>query len=84
MGKRTLVGYVLSITLGALLFGWVIDTFFMEFFLSSILPQSGLLTENHHISVLDSFASVILAILMIYSFRSKKTKKEGKKSCSCH
>lgn len=84
MGKRTLVGYLLSIAFGALFVGWVIDTFFMEFFLASILPQAGFLSENHHISVLDSFASVTLAILMIYSFRSKKTKKEGKKSCSCH
>ena len=84
MGKRTLVGYLLSIAFGALFVGWVIDTFFMEFFLGSILSQAGLLSENHHISVLDSFASVTLAILMIYSFRSKKAKKEEKKSCSCH
>lgn len=84
MGKRTLAAYLLSIAFGALFFGWVIDTFFMDFFLGSILPQAELLTKNHHISVLDSFASVTLAILMIYSFWPKKTKKEGKESCCCH
>ncbi|MBR6854980.1 MAG: SO_0444 family Cu/Zn efflux transporter, partial [Fibrobacter sp.] len=46
-GKRTLVAYLFSIAFGAMFFGFIVDTFFMDTFLSAMLPQGSAECHGH-------------------------------------
>lgn len=81
-GKRTLFTYLAGISIGALFFGWLIDSFFMEFFLNSMLLDGHFHGEGHHISLLNSLSGVFLAALMLYSFKPQK-KHQEESSCGC-
>ena len=94
-GKRTLATYLIGIASGALFFGWVIDTFFMDTFLSAMTPNAEIFGAGHHYSLLAYVASAVLVLLMAYSFIPKRAKKadieqkeqkeEKETSCShCH
>lgn len=78
-GKRTLVAYLVSIAAGALFFGFIVDTFFMDTFLSAMLP-SGAVTEMGHgaLGIFDYVCASFLALLMIYS---RIPKRRGKHCC---
>lgn len=78
-GKRTLVAYLVSIAAGALFFGFIVDTFFMDTFLSTMLP-SGAATEMGHgaLGIFDYVCASFLALLMIYS---RIPKRRGKHCC---
>ena len=77
-GKRTLITYLFTIASGALFFGFLIDTFFMDTFSKSLNP---FLTENiagnHYPGIFSFTMSFILASLMIYSKIRKKKKGNG-------
>ena len=89
-GKRTLATYLLGIASGALFFGWLIDTFFMDTFLSAMAPSAEVFGSGHHFSLLAYVASGLLALLMAYSFIPKRAKKceieqnEEKEMSCCH
>lgn len=92
-GKRTLATYLLGIASGALFFGWLIDTFFMDTFLSAMAPSAEVFGSGHHYSLLAYVASGLLALLMAYSFIPKRAKKceieqkeqkEEKETSCCH
>lgn len=85
-GKRTLAAYLVSIAGGALFFGFVVDTFFMDTFLAAMLPgganaaNAGNATEMGHgaLGFFDYACGVLLALLMIYS---RLPKHRGKHCC---
>ena len=83
-GKRTLVAYLISIAGGALFFGFIVDTFFMDTFLAAMLPGSvggagGAESHGHAaLGVFDYACAVLLALLMIYS---RIPKRRGKHCC---
>lgn len=67
-GKRTLAAYLTSIALGALFFGFVIDTFFMDSFLASMLPHASAECHGHGaLGVFDYICAVLFAVLIIYA-----------------
>lgn len=67
-GKRTLVAYLVSIALGAMVFGFVVDTFFMDTFLTSMLPHVSDECHGHGaLGIFDYACAVLLAALMIYA-----------------
>lgn len=67
-GKRTLVAYLVSIALGAMAFGFVVDTFFMDTFLASMLPHVSDECHGHGaLGIFDYACAVLLASLMIYA-----------------
>ena len=67
-GKRTLVAYLLSIAVGAIGFGLIVDTFFMDTFLSAMLPQGSAECHGHGaLGVFDYICAGLLAALMIYT-----------------
>ena len=67
-GKRTLVAYLVSIALGAMAFGFVVDTFLMDTFLASMLPHVSDECHGHGaVGVFDYACAVLLAALMIYA-----------------
>lgn len=67
-GKRTLVAYLVSIALGAMVFGFVVDTFFMDTFLTSMLPHVSDECHGHGaVGIFDYACAVLLAFLMIYA-----------------
>ena len=67
-GKRTLVAYLLSIAVGAIGFGLIVDTFFMDTFLSAMLPQGSAECHGHGaLGVFDYVCSALLAFFMIYA-----------------
>lgn len=77
-GKRTLAAYLVSIAFGAMFFGFVVDTFFMDTFLSAMLPHSSAECHGHGaLGVFDYACAVLLALLMIYA-------KFAHKGCGCH
>ena len=67
-GKRTLAVYLTSIALGALFFGFIIDTFFMDTFLASMLPHASAECHGHGaLGVFDYICAVLFAVLIIYA-----------------
>lgn len=67
-GKRTLAAYLTSIALGALFFGFVIDTFFMDTFLASMLPHASAECHGHGaLGVFDYICAGLFAVLIIYA-----------------
>lgn len=67
-GKRTLVAYLVSIALGAMAFGFVVDTFLMDTFLTSMLPHVSDECHGHGaLGIFDYACAVLLASLMIYT-----------------
>lgn len=67
-GKRTLAAYLTSIALGALFFGFIIDTFFMDTFLASMLPHASAECHGHGaLGVFDYICAVLFAVLIIYA-----------------
>ena len=77
-GKRTLVAYLVSIAFGAMFFGFIVDTFFMDSFLASMLPHASAECHGHGaVGVFDYVCAAVLALLMIYA-------KFAHKGCGCH
>lgn len=67
-GKRTLAAYLTSIALGALFFGFVVDTFFMDTFLASMLPHASAECHGHGVlGVLDYICAGLFALLIVYA-----------------
>ena len=67
-GKRTLVAYLLSIAVGAIGFGLIVDTFFMDTFLSAMLPHGSAECHGHGaLGVFDYICAGLLAAFMIYA-----------------
>jgi uncharacterized membrane protein YraQ (UPF0718 family)/copper chaperone CopZ len=67
-GKRTLVAYLASIAVGAIGFGLIVDTFFMDTFLSAMLPHGSAECHGHGaLGVFDYVCSALLAFFMIYA-----------------
>ena len=67
-GKRTLAAYLTSIALGALFFGFVIDTFFMDSFLASMLPHASAECHGHGaLGVFDYICAGLFAVLIVYA-----------------
>ena len=93
-GKRTLFAYLTSIALGAMFFGFVVDTFFMDTFLSSMLPHASAECHGHGaVGVIDYVCAGILAVLILYTVVTHKSGHCGcgehgccceEDSCGCH
>jgi hypothetical protein len=67
-GKRTLVAYLVSIAVGAIGFGLIVDTFFMDTFLSAMLPHGSAECHGHGaLGVFDYICAGLLAAFMIYA-----------------
>ena len=67
-GKRTLAAYLTSIALGALFFGFIIDTFLMDTFLASMLPHASAECHGHGaLGVLDYICAGLFALLIVYA-----------------
>lgn len=82
-GKRTLAAYLTSIALGALFFGFVIDTFFMDSFLASMLPHASAECHGHGaLGVFDYICAVLFAVLIIYAKFAHKGC-DGHCGCGC-
>ena len=65
---KALAAYLTSIALGALFFGFVIDTFFMDSFLASMLPHASAECHGHGaLGVFDYICAVLFAVLIIYA-----------------
>lgn len=88
-GKRTLAAYLISIAGGALFFGFIVDTFFMDTFLAAMLPggvggAGGAESHGHAaLGVFDYACAVLLALLMIYSRLPFATRKSHHCECGC-
>ena len=87
-GKRTLAAYLFSIAFGAMFFGFIVDTFFMDTFLSAMLPQGAAECHGHGaLGVFDYICAGLLAVFMIYAKFVRKGC-EGHcgcgDSCECH
>jgi copper chaperone CopZ len=87
-GKRTLVAYLASIAVGAIGFGLIVDTFFMDTFLSAMLPHGSAECHGHGaLGVFDYVCSALLAFFMIYAkFAHKGCGGHcgcGEHSCGC-
>ena len=81
-GKRTLAAYLFSIAFGAMFFGFIVDTFFMDTFLSAMLPQGAAECHGHGaLGVFDYICSGLLAFFMIYA---KFVHKGCNGHCGCH
>ena len=80
-GKRTLAAYLISIAGGALFFGFIVDTFFMDTFLAAMLSGGSSGAESHGhaaLGIFDYACAAFLALLMIYS---RIPKRRGKHCC---
>lgn len=67
-GKRTLAAYLFSIAFGAMFFGFIVDTFFMDTFLSAMLPQGAADCHGHGaLGVFDYVCAGLLAAFMLYA-----------------
>ncbi|MDY6262809.1 MAG: SO_0444 family Cu/Zn efflux transporter [Fibrobacter sp.] len=67
-GKRTLAAYLTSIAFGALFFGFIVDTFFMDTFLASMLPHASAECHGHGaLGVLDYICAGLFALLIVYA-----------------
>lgn len=75
-GKRTLAAYLVTIAGGALFFGWLVDTFMMDTFLTAMIP--GGMSEHcagaKALGIFDYVMAGVLALLMIYTKLPKKSK----------
>jgi hypothetical protein len=82
-GKRTLVAYLFSIAFGAMFFGFIVDTFFMDTFLSAMLPQGSAECHGHEaLGVFDYICAGLLAAFMIYAKFAHKGC-DGHCGCGC-
>ena len=83
-GKRTLFAYLTSIALGAMFFGFVVDTFFMDTFLSSMLPHASAECHGHGgLGVFDYICAGLLAVLILYTVVTRKAGHCGCGECGC-
>ena len=83
-GKRTLFAYLTSIAVGAIFFGFVVDTFFMDSFLSSMLPHASAECHGHGaLGVFDYICAGLLALFMIYAKFARKGGHCGCGECGC-
>lgn len=83
-GKRTLIAYLTSIALGALFFGYIVDTFFMDTFLAAMLPHGSAECHGHGaLGVFDYACAVLLAAFMIYAKFAHKGCGCGHDHCGC-
>ena len=83
-GKRTLFAYLTSIALGAMFFGFVVDTFFMDSFLSSMLPHASAECLGHGaLGVFDYICAGLLAVLILYTVVTRKAGHCGCGECGC-
>jgi len=81
-GKRTLVAYLISIAVGAMGFGLIVDTFLMDTFLEAMLPNGSAECHGHGaLGVFDYICAALLAAFMIYSKFFRKSSHGG---CGCH
>ena len=76
LGKRTLFIYLMTIALGSLLFGVILDIFF-----SSIDPKN-LIVLDDKVSLIGILSSIILYILIAYFLSEPFFKKEKNSCCS--
>ena len=82
-GKRTLAAYLFSIAFGAMFFGFIVDTFFMDTFLSAMLPQGAADCHGHGaLGVFDYICAGLLAAFMIYAKFAHKGC-DGHCGCGC-
>ncbi|SIO26677.1 SO_0444 family Cu/Zn efflux transporter [Fibrobacter sp. UWB11] len=82
-GKRTLVAYLFSIAFGAMFFGFIVDTFFMDTFLSAMFPQGAAECHGHGaLGVFDYICAGLLALFMIYAKFAHKGC-DGHCGCGC-
>ena len=82
-GKRTLIAYLVSIAVGAIGFGFIVDTFFMDTFLSAMLPGGAAECHGHAaLGVFDYVCAVLLAAMMLYSKFAHKGC-DGHCGCGC-
>jgi len=80
-GKRTLAAYLFSIAFGAMFFGFIVDTFFMDTFLSAMLPQGAADCHGHEaLGVFDYVCAGLLAVFMLYA---KFVRKGCDDHCGC-
>lgn len=63
-GKRTLFAYLFSIAAGAFFFGWLVDTFMMDTFLSTISAGAGQ-CHGEALGWFDYACAAVLAILIL-------------------
>ncbi len=83
-GKKTLLAYLASIAFGALFFGFIIDTFFMDVFLETI-RFSNFIAEHDSSKIWLNILSlgILLLFLGIPKFKSIIHKKEKFKMARC-
>ena len=82
-GKRTLAAYLFSIAFGAMFFGFIVDTFFMDTFLSAMLPQGAAECHGHGaLGVFDYICAGLLAVFIIYAKFVRKGC-DGHCGCGC-
>ena len=82
-GKRTLAAYLFSIAFGAMFFGFIVDTFFMDTFLSAMLPQGTADCHGHEaLGVFDYVCAGLLAAFMLYAKFAHKGC-DGHCGCGC-
>ena len=82
-GKRTLAAYLFSIAFGAMFFGFIVDTFFMDTFLSAMLPQGAAYCHGHEaLGVFDYVCAGLLAAFMLYAKFAHKGC-DGHCGCGC-
>ena len=83
-GKRTLVAYLVSIALGAMFFGFIVDTFLMDTFLGSMLPHGSAECHGHGaLGVFDYVCAIVFAALIIYAKFAHKGCGCGHCGCGC-
>ena len=72
-GKRTLIAYLVSIAVGAIGFGFIVDTFFMDTFLSAMLPSGAAECHGHGaLGIFDYACAGLLAALILYTVVTRK------------
>lgn len=76
LGKRALILYLLSITIGSLVFGFGLDLLFGS------IEAKEIVKIDKSVGLLESVSSVILYILMFYFLINPLLKKEKKSCCA--
>ena len=83
-GKRTLAAYLVSIALGAMFFGFIVDTFLMDSFLGSMLPHASAECYGHGaLGVFEYICAIVFAVLIIYAKFAHKGCGCGHCGCGC-